>query len=90
MVHVCYLRACLHGGGGWGNPPVHIISHLNVITFTVRWSYPPHVTSPTWGPPLPCKQALRLYLGIKTVKRCGVGGFHVLDMFVKLCACVAK
>ena len=32
----------------------------------------------------------RLYLGIKTVKRCGVGGFHVLHMSVKLCARVAK
>ena len=43
------VRACLHGGGGpqvgevtrfnrWGNPlgnpPVHIISHFNLITFT--------------------------------------------------------
>ena len=32
------LRACLHGGGGplggWGNPPVHIMSHFDLITFT--------------------------------------------------------
>ena len=37
------LRVCLHGGrvpqmGGnplrWGEPPVHIISHFYVITFT--------------------------------------------------------
>ena len=39
------LRACLHGGGvpqigevtrlgGVTRPPVHIISHFNVITFT--------------------------------------------------------
>ena len=39
------VRACLHGGGGpqvgevtrfngWGNPPVHIISPFNLITFT--------------------------------------------------------
>ena len=37
------LRACLHGGGGpqvgevtrfGGYPPVHIISHFNLITFT--------------------------------------------------------
>ena len=24
------------------------------------WGDPPHVTSPIWSPPLPCKQALRL------------------------------
>ena len=36
------VRACLHGGGGpqvggkprWGNPPVHIISYIILITFT--------------------------------------------------------
>ena len=36
------LKACLHGGGeihvgnplSWGNPPVHIISHFKLITFT--------------------------------------------------------
>ena len=38
------IRACLHGGKGpqvgevtrldGGNPPVHIISHFNLITFT--------------------------------------------------------
>ena len=26
----------------------------------VRWGNPPHVTSPTWGPPPSCKQALRV------------------------------
>ena len=25
----------------------------------VRWGNPPHVTSPTWGPPPSCKQALK-------------------------------
>ena len=24
-----------------------------------RWGNPPHITSPTWGPPPTCKQALR-------------------------------
>ena len=36
------LKARLHGGGeihvdnppNWGNPPVHIISHFKLITFT--------------------------------------------------------
>ena len=41
----------------------------------------PHVTPPMRGPPP---------LGIKTVKRCGVGAFHVPDMFVKLFPRVAK
>ena len=40
------LRACLHGGGRgnslrWGNPPVHIISHFSLITFTDRWGVQP-------------------------------------------------
>ena len=26
----------------------------------VRWGNLPHVTSPTWGPPPSCKQALRI------------------------------
>ena len=34
------LRACLHGGGG-GNPPVHIISHFSLITFTDMWGDQP-------------------------------------------------
>ena len=45
---------------GWGNPPVHIISHFNLTTFRDRWGNPPRVTSPTWGPPAPCKQALNI------------------------------
>ena len=39
--------------GRWGNQPVHIISHF-------KWGDPPRFTSPTWGPPRPCKQALSL------------------------------
>ena len=67
-----YLRACLHGGGG---PQVGEVTCLGGVTrlsiqslilmlsrLHVRWGNPPHVTSPTWGPPPPCKQALRAYL----------------------------
>ena len=36
----------------WGNPPVHIQSLI------LMWSRL-HVTSPTWGPPTSCKQALK-------------------------------
>ena len=47
--------ACIsgHKWDGWGNPPVHIISHFNLITFTryVGWAAI-HVTSPIWGPPV--------------------------------------
>ena len=55
----------------WGNPPVHIISRFNLITFTwsVGWPYErlygqagytplKRATSPTWGPPSPCIQSL--------------------------------
>ena len=49
------------GAFKWGNPPVHIISHFNLITFTWycdRWSDPPpsqqgvkfcHVNVSRWG-----------------------------------------
>ena len=65
-----YLRACLHGGGG---PQVGDVTCLGGVTCLSiesliltwsrlhdRWGEPPHVTSPIWGPPLPCKQALSL------------------------------
>ena len=65
-----YLRACLHGGGG---PQVGDVTCLGGVTCLSiesliliwsrlhnRWGDPPHVTSPIWGPPLPCKQALSL------------------------------
>ena len=56
----------------WGNPPVHIIFQVNLITFSwsvagdhmrdymdTRVTPPKRVNSPTWGPPPPCKQAPR-------------------------------
>ena len=62
------LRACLHGGGGL---QVGKVTRLDGVTrlsiqslilmlsrLHVRWGKPPHVTSPTWGPPPSCKQAL--------------------------------
>ena len=39
-----------------------IISPFNLILLHDRWGDPPHVTSPIWGPPSPCKQALRIQL----------------------------
>ena len=56
----------------WGNPPVYMISHLNLARFTwyidgvtiweIIWtgglSHLIGFTSPTWGPPTSCKQAL--------------------------------
>ena len=55
------LRACLHGGGG---PQAGEVTRLGWVTrlsiqslilmqlhLHVRWGNPPHVTSPTWGPP---------------------------------------
>ena len=29
-----------------------------VMQITFRWGDPPHIASPFWGPPPPCKQAL--------------------------------
>ena len=49
----------------WGNPPVHIMIHYKIKTWLRlhdRWGDPPHVTSPTWGPPPPCKQAVSLLI----------------------------
>ena len=40
----------------WGNPPVHIISLLICSCLNNRWGDPPHVTSPIWGLPTPCKR----------------------------------
>ena len=83
------VKACLRGSGGpqvgkitsfnplwWGNPPVHIIYHFNLITFTwgggggggaLMKAYMDRqvtslnrVTSPTWGPTPLRKQALRV------------------------------
>ena len=63
------LRACLHGSGGpqvgevkFGGSP-HLSCERDQIKmrdYIDRRDTPPkRVTSPTWGPPPPCKQALR-------------------------------
>ena len=62
------FRACLHGGGGpqvgevtCGGSP-HLSCNRDKIKmrdYIDRWVTPPkQVTSPTWGPPPPFKQAL--------------------------------
>ena len=49
------LWACLHGGGG----PQVLGVQIKMRDCTDRWVTPTkRVTSPTWGPPPPCKQAL--------------------------------
>ena len=64
------LRACLHGGGGpqvgevkYGGSP-HLSCKRDQIKmrgYTEKRVTPPkRVTSPSWGPPPPCKQALTL------------------------------
>jgi len=64
-----FLRACLHEGGGpqvgevtCGELP-HLTckrDHIKMRDCMDRRVTPPkQVTSPTWGPPPPCKQALR-------------------------------
>ena len=63
-----YFRACLHEGGGpqvgevtLGKSP-HLTckrDHIKMRDYMDRRVTPPkRVTSPTWGPPPPCKQAL--------------------------------
>ena len=66
-----YFRACLHEGGGpqvgevtWGGLP-HLTckrDHIKMRDYMDRRVTPPkRVTSPTWGTPISCKQALRDY-----------------------------
>ena len=63
-----FIRACLHGGGGpqvgevkYGGSP-HLSCKRDQIKMRDymdrRVTPPKQVTSPTWGPPPPCKQAL--------------------------------
>ena len=61
------LRACLHGGGGpqigevtCGGSP-HLSRKRDQVK--MRDYVDRRVTSPTWGPPPPCKQALHFRLG---------------------------
>ena len=66
-----YLRACFHEGGGpqvgevtCGGLP-HLTckrDHIKMRDCMDRRVTPPkRVTSPTWGPPPPCKQALKVF-----------------------------
>ena len=58
------LKACLHGGGGPQIGEVtHVAGHLSckhdqikMGDYMDRWA-----TSPTWGPPPSCKQALKVW-----------------------------
>ena len=62
------LRDCLHGGGGLqigevtcgGSPRLSCKrDQIKMRDYMERRVTPPtRVTSPTWGPPPPCKQAL--------------------------------
>ena len=68
------LRACLHEGGGpqVGEVTCGGLPHLTCKRDQIkmrdymdrRVTPPERVTSPTWGPPPPCKQALILELGL--------------------------
>ena len=63
------LRAGLHGGGGPQVGEVNRFGRVNRLSIKSlilillrlhdRWGDPPHVTTPIWGPPPPCKQALK-------------------------------
>ena len=66
--HKSLLRACLHVGGGpqidetCGGSPHLTCKHDQIKMrhkMDRRVTSPKGVTSPTWGPPPPCKQVLR-------------------------------
>ena len=69
---LCSLRACLHGGGGpqvgevkYGGSPNLLCKRdqIKMRYYMDKRVHPPkRVTSPTWGPPSSCKQALNLSL----------------------------
>ena len=76
------LRACLHEGGGpqaaevtYGGLP-HLKckrDHIKMRDYMDRWvTSPKQVTSPTWDPSPPCKQALRPYRKLPDYLREGV------------------
>ena len=80
------LRACLHGDGGpqvgevtCGGSP-HLTckrDHTKIRVYMDR-----RVTSPTWGPPPPCKQALTTVLrSLLLVCYCFVGVVSVQRLF---------
>ena len=73
------LRACLRGGRGLqigevtcGRSP-HLSCKRDQIKkrdYTDRQVTPPkRVTSPTWGPPPPCKQALNMITAVKKLNK---------------------
>ena len=65
------LLPCVPGldkWGGRGGTRVGGVTRLSILSLIliwsrlhVRWGDPPHVTSPTWGPPPTCTQALRRF-----------------------------
>ena len=63
---IMFLRACLQGRVGevarFGGFTHLSINSLILIWLRLhdRWGDLPHVTSPSWGPPPPCKQAIIL------------------------------
>ena len=85
-LRIYILRACLHGGGGPQIGEVtyvagHPTYHVNVIMrdYMDRW-----VTSPTWGSPPPCKQALKGGSGLLS------NVFFCCNKFAKLLAMWVK
>ena len=85
------FRACLHGGGG---PQVGEVScggsprltckrdHIKMRDYVNRQVIPPErVTSPTWGPPPPCKQALSMkYVHLELLYELGFKSFPTLKL----------
>ena len=85
------LRACLHGGGGTQQGEVTRLSIQSLIIIwsrlQYRWGDTPHVTSPIWGPPPPCEQALNLCFFAVHVALAVVGSSSWLSLSSHLSLC---
>ena len=88
------LGTCLHGGGGsqvsevkYGGSP-HLSCKRDQIKMgdymDKRITTPKRVTSPTWGPPRPCKQALNCPRRDFDQKAKSQGGTLVTQAYINL------
>ena len=75
-----FFWACLHGGGGTQLGEVAYGGSLHLSykrdQIKMRDYMDRRVTSPTWGPPSPCKQALSIRADPKGF-RTGIGKFYL-------------
>ena len=88
---------CLHGGGGpqlgevtcGRSPHLSCKRHqINMRDYMDRRVTPPkRVTPPTWGPPPPCKQALKRRANVRNNSQQGCVRFHGAKSLTKFKLC---